>query len=115
MGVPYAHGTDVTIVRRVPVGTDRYGNEVYGDPTTFVLPGCGAAPGDAAELHVGSREGVEVRWTIYAPDADADVRAHDEAILYGQTYRVDGGARPWRNPMTGWAPGCVFQLVDVQG
>ena len=110
----FPHGVTVTILRDGPPTRDRYNNEVPGAPTSHDIEGCGAAPGDADELHDRSREGVEILWTIYAP-FESDVTAHDRAVLYGRTYRVEGEPRRWQSPLTGWTPGTLFQLVDVTG
>lgn len=113
----FAHGETVTRLRGTPV-LDRYSGEQTGiswkAPDALDIPGCGFNPGGSSEPTQDGRNAVITRPEVYAP-ADADVTAADRLVVRGDTYQVDGKPAEWRSPLTGWAPGLVIALKEVQG
>lgn len=111
----FAHGETVTRLRGAKI-TDRYGNETtsWASPTSLTIPGCGFNPGGSIEPTQDGRNAVITRPEVYAP-ADADVDAGDRIVVRGDTYEVDGKPAEWRSPFTGWAPGMVIALKEVEG
>lgn len=113
----FAHGETVTRLRAATV-TDPYSNtataENWTNPSSLDIDGCGFNPGQSSEPVQTARNAVITRPEVYAP-ADADVLAGDRLVVRGVTYEVDGRPQSWVSPFTGWAPGLVIVLKDVEG
>lgn len=77
-----------------------------------VVPGCSVQPG-ASEEFLASRQGVAVRWSVYAPPGTV-VSAHSGVRFEGNLYHVDGEPLRWSSP-TGAADHVVLLLVDHEG
>lgn len=77
-----------------------------------VVPGCSVHPGASDEV-LAARQGVAVRWTVYAP-AGVVVTAHSAVRLDGRLYAVDGEPARWPSP-TGGLDHVVLLLVDHTG
>lgn len=77
-----------------------------------VVPGCSVQPGASAET-LDARQGVTVRWTVYAP-AGIPATAHTGARYDGVLYAIDGAPARWPSP-TGGLDHVVLLLVDWQG
>lgn len=113
MPAPWAHGVDVTVLR-ASTTIDRYGNTVpAGWVEVGVLEGCGVAPRESVEDNT-NRTAVVVGLTVFAAPG-VDVRADDRCQIGAVVYEVDGKPAVWSHPMTGWQPGTVIQLRDVEG
>lgn len=105
----------ITIVR--PSMADDRGTPVpdYDHPeSTEVVNGCSVQPGSPASTEVlASRQGVIIRWTVYAPPG-LDIGAHDAVEFEGRRYSVDGEPARWPSP-TGGLDNTVISLVDFRG
>lgn len=73
---------------------------------------CSVQPGASAEV-LAARQGVSVKWTVYAPAATA-VTAHSAVRYAGVLYAVDGEPQQWPSP-TGALDHRVILLVDHEG
>lgn len=113
----FTHGETVTRLRGTPV-VDRYSGEQTGiswaNPDALEIPGCGFNPGGSSEPTQDGRNAVITRPEVYAP-SDADVQSGDRLVVRGDTFEVDGKPAAWISPFTGWAPGTVIALKEVQG
>ncbi|WP_160051290.1 hypothetical protein [Nocardiopsis sp. FR26] len=69
-------GDTVTLVRRVVVGRDRYGNDVY-DETRETITGCSWQPLDSAERADQTQDQTVMYYDLYIPGLDVDVDAVD--------------------------------------
>lgn len=76
------------------------------------VPGCSVQPGASAEV-LEARQGVSVRWTVYAP-ASVALSAHSAVRYAGRLYDVDGEPQRWPSP-TGALDHTVILLVDHEG
>lgn len=126
----FPHGETVVIVRPAMV-TDRYNNSEpdWDNASEFTLASCGIAPGAPAEFTEGRESGIEVDHTLYVtPDAGTGIYGWSvygeplEAIwpsdalrFRGYTHAVVGSIQVWRNPFTGWRPGCVVLTKRTEG
>ena len=126
----FPHGETVVIVRPATV-IDRYNNETpdWDDTTEFVLKNCGIAPGASDEVTDGRELGLEVDFTVYvSPVAGTGIygwsefgepieaiQPSDRLRFRGQTHGVVGPIEVWRNPFTGWRPGCVVMTKRTEG
>lgn len=77
-----------------------------------VVTGCSVQPGASAEV-LAARQGVSIRWTVYAPAATV-VTAHSAVRFGGRLYDVDGEPQRWPSP-TGALAHTVILLVDHEG
>lgn len=113
----FAHGETVVRLRALRT-LNEYSGQLdklsWTEPDELPIPGCGVDPGGSNEPLQDGRGAVVTTPTIYAP-AGADVHADDRLTVRGTTYAVDGTPAVWRNPVTGWAPGVVIKLKDVEG
>lgn len=103
----------ITVVE--PTLVDDRGTMVadYETPLSEVeVTGCSVQPGASAEV-LAARQGVSVRWTVYAPAA-AVVTAHSAVRYAGRLYDVDGEPQRWPSP-TGGLDHTVLLLVDHEG
>uniref|UniRef100_UPI0026F45B7A hypothetical protein n=1 Tax=Nocardiopsis sp. YSL2 TaxID=2939492 RepID=UPI0026F45B7A len=81
----------VTVLR--PVGTDRHGDPLPGDPAETDSPGWDIQPASTSEDTEGG-DTVEEEWTAIGPPG-ADVRATDRVRWRGLEYQVEGRPEPW--------------------
>lgn len=81
----------VTIVR--PVGQDRHGDPLPGDPSETQVSGCSVQPSSTTELTDG-RDTVVSLWDLFLP-AGTDIRATDRVRFNGELFDVDGDPAPW--------------------
>lgn len=84
-------GHTVTVVR--PVGFDRHGDPLPGDPTETVVTGCSVQPASTTE-DLDGRDTVAELWDLYAP-AGTDLRATDRVRFGGILLEVDGEPLSW--------------------
>lgn len=113
----FTHGETVTRQRGMAV-TDPYSGTASGidwtTPNELTIDGCGFNPGDSSEPVQTARGAVVTTPEVYAP-ADADVLPGDRLVVRGYTFEVDGRPKRWISPFTGWAPGLVIALKEVDG
>lgn len=103
----------ITVVE--PTLIDDRGTQVadYDDPASETdITGCSVQPGASAEV-LAARQGVSIRWTVYAPPSVA-VTAHSAVRYEGNLYDVDGEPQRWSSP-TGGLDHSVLLLVDHEG
>ena len=113
MSVPFWARQTVTVVE--PTLVDDRGTMVadYTVPASEVdVPGCSVQPGASAEV-LAARQGVSVRWTVYAPSSVV-VTARSAVRYAGTLYQVDGEPQRWPSP-TGALDHVVVLLVDWRG
>lgn len=115
MDFPY--GETVTRLRGTPA-FNNYSDEPDGTdwnaPDSLDIPGCGFNPGQSSEPVQDARNAVVTQPEVYAP-AGSDVLPGDRLVVRGVTYEVDGRPADYRSPFTGWTPGLVIALKEVQG
>jgi hypothetical protein len=113
----FPHGETVTRLRGAPV-LDPYSGEQtdvdWDDLDELEISGCGFNPGQSSEPVQDARTAVIARPEVYAP-AGSDVHAGDRLTVRGVTFEVDGNPADWRSPFTGWSPGLVIPLKNVEG
>ncbi len=113
----FPYGITVTRQRGTAV-LDPYSGEETGiswaDPDEIEVEGCAFNPGGSTEPVEVGRAAVVSKPTVYAPFG-ADIRAKDRLKIGDTTYDVDGRPAPFKNPFTGWEPGLVVTLKDVEG
>lgn len=115
--VDFPFGETVTRLRATPA-TDPYSGEATGldwsSPSSLTIEGCGFNPGQSSEPLQDARNAVITQPEVYAPPG-SDVLPGDRLVVRGVTYEVDGRPAAWRSPFTGWEPGMVIALKDVEG
>lgn len=113
----FPFGETVTRLRSTPT-FDAYADAPAGvswrTPDELEIPGCAFNPGTSTEPVQDARNAVITRPEVYAP-AGSDVLPGDRLVVRGVTYEVDGRPADYRSPFTGWAPGLVILLKDVEG
>lgn len=113
----FPYGCTITVERPPNPSSDRYGNRIKG--ATHTVEGCTTAPAGSVEI-VNGQQTVIDHDTVYGPYM-ADVEPNDlVTIPAGQpipqgVYEVQGQPANYRNPWTGWQPGCVIRLERVTG
>lgn len=114
MMLPSFAADTITIVE--PVLVDDRGTTVadWTQPpaSETEVTGCSVQPGASSEA-LGGRQGVTVRWTVYAP-LSAPVTAHSGVLWHGTLYQVDGEPARWASP-TGALGHLVIVLIDQEG
>ncbi|HLS46089.1 MAG TPA: hypothetical protein VK045_11700 [Ornithinicoccus sp.] len=85
----------------------------WDDTTDHEVPGCEVQPG-ASEEAVLARQGVTIRWTVFAP-AGTPVTAHWGAWIDGKLYQVDGEPLRWSGSISGRLNHVIVYLVDHRG
>lgn len=107
---------NATVVRlRAAVdGTDRYSNEVKGEPARLMIAGAGVAPRTSSDIGGDGRTGVIVGLTLLAPFGTDIVHA-DQFEVDGVLYEIDGDAGSWESALTGWEAGVEVALKRVVG
>lgn len=104
-----------TIAVVEPTMVDDRGTMVpnYDTPASeTTVTGCSVQPGASAEV-LAARQGVSIRWTVYAP-AGVAVTAHSAVRYAGRLYDVDGEPQRWPSP-TGALNHTIVLLVDHEG
>ena len=113
----FPHGETVTRLRATSA-VDPYSDEPtqsdWTSPDSLDIPGCGFNPGQSSEPTQEARNAVITQPEVYAPTG-SDVLAGDRLVVRGDTYDVDGKPAVWRSPFTGWQPGVVIVLKEVEG
>lgn len=84
----------------------------YDDPESETDYQGSVQPGASAEV-LDARQGVSIRWTVYAP-AGVTVTARSAVRYAGRLYDVDGEPQRWTSP-TGGLDHAVLYLVDREG
>ena len=112
------HGESITVLRRS--GRDKHGDTsldsshqvhgvgiFYGDSSTL-LPGANSS-------QVDGRHAVENNVTLFCRKG-SDILASDKIELPdGSVLKVFGRPQPFSSPLSGWAPGVVVQLREIDG
>lgn len=108
-------GELVTILHRTEVGTDPYGQSVYGwpEPGTTV-ESLGVAPRGSQEPAEVGRQQVITGLTVYLPRG-VQVTAYDRVIARGETWEVEGEPGLWVNPYTTEPSGLEVALKHPEG
>lgn len=104
----------ITVVE--PTMVDDRGTLVpdYDTPASQTpVAGCSVQPGASAEV-LEARQGVSVRWTVYAPASVALTEHSAVRLTDGNLYDVDGRPERWPSP-TGGLDHTVILLVDHEG
>lgn len=102
-------GVAVTVLRPVPAGRDRLGNQAYGEPVREVVADVLVQPGPTALLDASRPEGATVAFTLHFPKAFEGPLAGCTVELPAPWareggYRVIGDPQPYmeRNCPTRW-------------
>jgi hypothetical protein len=106
-------GATVTHRRRTAGAQDRYGNPTY-TWTETPMSGVAFAPGGSVEPSEVGRASVVTTPKLYSR-APVDVTVHDEFVVGGATYTVQGEPAVWVNPWTAATAGTVVELERVDG
>lgn len=106
-------GTQVTVTRRVPDGTDRYNAPTYAteeEAVADVLP----QPGSAEDLDEGRPEGVRVDMTFHFPKGYGRSLRGCTISYAGRSYRVIGDPQPYLEADTPgpWSMAVETEAVD---
>lgn len=113
----FPHGITVTRLRAASE-IDPYSQEAvetdWTSPASLDIPGCAFNPGRSAEPTQDARNAVITQPEVYAPFG-SDVLSGDRLVVHGDTYDVDGKPAAWQSPFTGWEPGLVITLKEVEG
>lgn len=107
-------GEQVTRIRRVADGEDRYGNPVYIDDETVLDERGAFDPGGSLETVEVGRAPVVTTPKLYfltAVDLDAD----DSVRVRGATFQVSGRPAVWVDPHGSDVGGTVVELEAVSG
>lgn len=109
----YAHGETVGVRTYVPGAVDAHNNpaDAWGAPVEW--PGCAVAPAGSSEDST-NRTTVITTLDVYGPH-DMEVGPRDLVVYDGEEFQVVGEIARWRNPYTGYEPGCVFSIRRVDG
>jgi len=89
--MPRLGGHTVTVVR--PVGKDRHGDSLPGDPSETTVSGASVQPASTQE-ELDSRDTVIAQWVCFMPPG-TDITATDQVRFRGDLYDVDGDPQPW--------------------
>lgn len=103
----------VTLVRRVVVGRDRYGNDVYED-TREDIDGCSWQPLDSAERADQVQDQTVAHFDLYLPGLTIDVDAVDAFEHAGTRAEVHGPASYHRSA-SGLLDHTAVRLQQVRG
>jgi hypothetical protein len=106
---PFPFGQPAVILR--PTGpANRYGEQTYAEH--HIIEGCGLAPRYSSEVH-DNRSSVIIGFSLFGPPG-SDILAKDRVRwVDGNTYRVEGEAAQWDNPLTGWVAGFEAALERI--
>lgn len=107
----FAFTETLTIIRPDPPVFPTMGNA----PTTTstVVCGCTSWPTQTSELVFGQDTVTWDREAVFP--IETDIRATDQVVRHGVTYRVVGQPQHWKSPFTGRRPGIVVQLKAATG
>lgn len=109
-------GEQVTRARRgAKVGTDRYGNPIYGTTTVASITGAAFDPGGSTEPVTVGADPVRTEPTLYFPSAWPDIGPDDLVQVRGHNYRVTGRPPDWRSPWGTAVGGLVVHLELLEG
>jgi len=110
-GAPFRNGQTLTVIRRT---RDAYGD--YTSRSTHAVPGCAVTRRSTLETtEGGARATVVTRLWVYAPPGSDVVPSDLVELPDGTRWNVDGDARTYASPFTGWAPAHRFALVRATG
>lgn len=113
-------GRTVVRVRRLPGGTDPYGDPVEGTEDRLEISRCAVAPrrtsteGERQYAGRFTRDGLVIGLDLFAP-YDADITHDDQIEIDGVLYDVEGEPGRWESPYTGRRPGLVVELRRAEG
>lgn len=111
---PYlGFGERVTRWRRVPAGSDRYGNPTFTTEAAWLEGGAFDPGGSREPVEVG-REPVVTTPKLYFT-ATVDVVADDTVEVRGLSFRVMGRPAQWVDPFGSSVGGTVVELEGVDG
>lgn len=97
-GFPF--GQTITVIHKVPVGVDEFGNDVYDGPPETVT-GCAISPAIPAEDYQATSQ-ITADYTIHMPQGIIVNGPYDLIILPdGKVLNVVGIPREWVSPFTG--------------
>jgi hypothetical protein len=105
------HGQTLTVIRR-----QRDDDGDYTSLATHRVPGCAVTRRSTVETtEGGNRATVVTRLWVHAPPG-SDVQPSDLVEFPdGTRWNVDGDARTYGSPFTGWAPAHRFALIRATG
>lgn len=109
--MPY--GQTVTLVRRIPAGTDDYGNDTYTEVTENI-PLCSVQP-DVSTETIQFTDVVTSGITVFLPYG-TDVTYLDAVIpADGIKYEIQGDPSHWVSPFSGHAAPIQVRATKVKG
>lgn len=91
-------GRSVTVLTPAVASTDRFGEPVYGEPTSQIVDNVLIVPGATADLDATRPDGVTVAFTLHFPKTYSGNLRGCSVVLDGEyagTYRVIGEAYPY--------------------
>jgi hypothetical protein len=98
----FARGETVARLRRVLIGTDGYGNDLYDDvPTEKSLECVGVVPRYSSERDQGESTVIVGKTLLVPPLPGYDALPTDRFRVAGVVYEVDGEVGVWRSPFSG--------------
>lgn len=100
---------EVTRLRRVQTGQDRYGNPVFEVVESVIPERALFAPKDVVPSPEPGRSPVVVEPTLYWFQSWPDLNAADRVRVRGVEYEVETVPADWRSPSVG---GLVVKLRD---
>lgn len=89
-----------TVVRVRPLGNDKYGDPIPGDPPRLDIEGCLVAPLRSTEPADRGRYGAVTGWSVFAP-VGADVVHTDQVEIRGVLCDVIGEVAEWEGDPSG--------------
>lgn len=110
------NGVDVTVLRSVASGEDRFGNPTHGT-TTETVSDVLVAPGATSDMEASRPEGVTVAYTLHFPRGYESSLEGCSVVLPdpwdngGKGYRVIGDPRPYMDVN---CPGQWHMAVEVE-
>lgn len=109
---PMPYGQTVTLVHRVPSGTDEYGNDTYTDVTEDIAL-CSVQPASSTEV-IQFTDAVTTGITVFLPYG-TDISYLDAIIVAGIQYEVQGDPSQWVSPFSGHAAPVQVRASKVKG
>ena len=110
-GAPFTHGQTLTVIRRT---RDDYGD--FTATSRHPVPGCAVTRRSTVETtEGGARETVVTRLWVHAPPGSDVIPSDLVELPDGTKWNVDGDARTYQSPFTGWAPAHRFALIRATG
>lgn len=106
-------GTEVTVIGRRAVGTDRYGATVYEDVAETVA-GVLPQPGATSDLDATRPEGARIAMTFHWPKGYGKPLKGCRVAYGGREYRVVGDPQPYLDANTPgeWDMAVECEAVD---